>query len=138
MLEQLKRIFTKQEETSDGLEQIQREAIIDLLLLCRYADNHLALMEDSIFDEEVESFHWDSGTHLEGYIQEATSRVRNIRSSTDARGSFLESVSERLQEGEVKDRALDLCKRLFRSDGVQSEEEDVFEKEIRDAFERMG
>ena len=100
--------ITRQEETADGLEQAQREAIVDLLLLSRYMDNYPALQEDNVFNEEVESFDWDSGTHLEDYVKNVTSRVRNIRSSKDARISFLESVSERLQDLDVKGRALEL------------------------------
>ncbi len=53
--------------SSDGLVQNEREAIIDLLLLGIYQDNHLSLAEDQVFHTEVDAFQWESTTAIEIY-----------------------------------------------------------------------
>ncbi len=45
---------------SDRLNQKQREAMIDLLVFAMYADNHLAISEDKIIKDEIDSFNWES------------------------------------------------------------------------------
>ncbi|MEM1223010.1 MAG: hypothetical protein AAGH40_09625 [Verrucomicrobiota bacterium] len=42
------------------LEQPEREAIIDLLLLGIYVDDHISLSETAAFDDFTEVLGWDS------------------------------------------------------------------------------
>lgn len=41
-------------EKNDGFTQKEREAVVDLLLLGVYADNHLSLAENEAFDSVTE------------------------------------------------------------------------------------
>ncbi len=44
------KLFHKNAKTKDELNQTEREAIVDLLTLGVYADNHLSLAEDETFE----------------------------------------------------------------------------------------
>lgn len=135
MLEILKRLFSgKGPEASDGLNQPQREGIVELLLLAMYADNKLELNEENVLRREIQSFDWHSGVYLDGFVSEATARVRLVRINDEQRQHFLLRVGKKLADREVKERALRLCVELFRADGSQSDAEERFELEIRQAF----
>ena len=56
----LKKLFHKSEAPNNGLTQLQREAIVDLLNYCMYADNLVMLAEDRLITDTVKKFNWDS------------------------------------------------------------------------------
>ena len=56
----LKKLFQNSEAPNNGLTQLQREAIVDLLNYCMYADNLLMLAEDRLITDTVKKFNWDS------------------------------------------------------------------------------
>ena len=135
MLEKLKILFSsEQTQPSDNLTQDQREALIDLFLLCIYADNKLELNEDQIFVRQIERFNWESEQPIGDYIQESKSRTLDLIQSATKVNLHLQKISTRLRQEEVKFRALKLCKLLFYSDWELAEEEKKFIKEIRAAF----
>ena len=107
---------------------------MELLLLAMYADNKLELNEENVLRREIQSFDWHSGVYLDGFVSEATARVRLVRINDEQRKHFLLRVGEKLADREVKERALRLCVELFRADGSQSDAEERFELEIRQAF----
>jgi hypothetical protein len=55
----LKKLFRRSEEKNDGLTQPQREAIVDLLNYCMYADNLVMLAEDRLIADTAATFNWD-------------------------------------------------------------------------------
>ena len=56
----IRKLFRKSEAPNDGLTQPQREAIVDLLNYCMYADNLVLLAEDRLITDTVKKFNWDS------------------------------------------------------------------------------
>ena len=56
----IRKLFHKSEAPNDGLTQPQREAIVDLLNYCMYADNLVMLAEDRLIADTVAKFNWDS------------------------------------------------------------------------------
>ncbi len=134
MIDILKNLFKSTEAPSDGLNQKQREAIIDLLLLCTYADNHLALVEDAFLKAETDVFDWDSDQSVEAYVDSVTPKVRIVRSEDDSRREFIREVAAKLDSTSVKTKALELSQKLFRSDGDLAEREATFEAEIREGL----
>lgn len=103
-------------EKGDGLQQEEREALIDLLLYCEFADNHLSLAEDKVLQDEAAQFNWDSGVDIDNYISSAISRVRTARTNKLEAG-FLKNATSRLQSSYAKATARSLMVTLFRSDG---------------------
>src|SRR5262252_9184633 len=55
----IRKLFHKSEAPNDGLIQPQREAIVDLLNYCMYADNLVMLAEDRLIADTVAKFNWD-------------------------------------------------------------------------------
>jgi hypothetical protein len=115
------------------LQQAEREAVIDLLLLAVYVDDHLSLSESSEFDAATDSMGWDSSTGPSVYICNATARARVARSSEAATAQYIAFVSERLKSAGSKERALELLNRLFMSDG-KTDKEKVFFKQVEVNF----
>ena len=135
MLEKLKLLFTRGvKQDPDGLKQDQREAMIDLLLLCIYADNELDLIEDRIFDRQVERYNWKSEQPIGDYIKASRARTLDLIQSEEKRLAHLNEIGARLKKDEIKFRALKLCKILFYSDWELATHEEAFIKEIRKAF----
>ena len=52
----IRKLFHKSEAPNDGLTQPQREAIVDLLNYCMYADNFVFLAEDRLIADTVAKF----------------------------------------------------------------------------------
>ena len=46
-----KRIFSSASQSPDGLTQGHREAMVDVLFYCMYADNNIALKDDKIIGQ---------------------------------------------------------------------------------------
>ncbi len=134
MIDILKTLFKPTEAPSDGLNQKQREAIIDLLLLCTYADNHLALSEDHVLKAEVDAFDWKSEQSVDTYVDGITPKVRRIRSEGESRRDFIRDIGNRLDSTSVKTKAYKLSKKLFKSDGEVAEAESKFEAEIKNGL----
>lgn len=128
-MEILKKLFKteKDERKPEDLEQKEKEAIIDLLMLAIYADNHLSLAEDKILKEEFEKMRWVSVTGIDIYLAEATARARSALTSEVARKEFLEFIGERLTSRPARGKALDLLSKVFYSDGTTEKEKEFTE-----------
>jgi hypothetical protein len=131
----LKKLFGKPEGPKDGLTQPQREAIVDLLNYCMYADNLVMLAEDRLIADTVKKFNWDSKTPFDQFEVRSVGNARNARESQVYRDKFLTSIGDRLSTDAVKAQALDLCQELFLADGAQSHEEDEVLQHLRELLE---
>ncbi len=132
----LERLFGGEEPRSSlkpELKQAEREAILDLLLLATYVDDHLSLSESKEFDDAADALGWESNTGPSVYISNATGRARTARSSEAATSQFIDYVAERLISNGSKERALELLNRLFIADG-KTDKEKAFFKQVEVAF----
>ena len=127
----LKKLFRKSEAPNDGLSQPQREAIVDLLNYCMYADNLVMLAEDRLIADTVAKFNWESKTPFDQFDARSVGNARNARESQVYRDQFLASIRDRLDTPAVKGKALDLCQELFLADGARSDEEDAVLQNLR-------
>ena len=121
----IRKLFHKSEGPKDGLTQSQREAIVDLLNYCMYADNLILLSEDRFITDTVAKFNWDSKVPFDQFDVRSIDNARNARESQVYRDKFLASIRERLDIATVKEQALNLCQELFIADGVRSDDEEV-------------
>ena len=123
-----RKLFHKAEAPKDGLTQVQREAIVDLLTYCMYADNFVFLAEDRFITDTVAKFNWDSNVPFDQFVLKSSDSARNAQGNQVRRDRFLASIRNRLGTAEVTGKALGLCQELFLADGSRSdEEEDVFQ-----------
>ena len=132
----LRKLFGKSEGPKDGLTQPQREAIVDFLNYCMYADNLVMLAEDRLIADTVAKFNWDPrAVPFDQFDARSVGNARNARESQVYREKFLTSISDRLSTDAIKAQALDLCQELFLADGVQSGEEDEVLQNLRELLE---
>src|ERR1043166_9252205 len=122
----IKKLFRKSDAAAheDGLTQPQREAIVDLLNYCMYADNLVFLAEGRLITDTVAKFNWDPKVPFDQFDARSVSNARNASESPVYRDQFLASIKNRLDSAAVKRQALELCQELFLADGAQSYEED--------------
>ena len=131
----IRKLFHKSEAVNDGFTQPQREAIVDLLNYCMYADNLIFLAEDRLIADTVAKFNWDSKVPFDQFDVKSVSNARNARESQVYRDKFLGSISDRLSTDAVKAQALDLCQELFLADGARSDEEDAVLQNLKKLLE---
>ena len=124
MTSPLEALFVKSHSPiKDGLIQSQREAIVDLLHYCMFADNFVRLHEAEMVGDVAASLIWDSRISFEVYAGTSIAHARRAREETDYREQFLRSILLRLGERSVRELAYDLCRRLFAADLESNERE---------------
>jgi hypothetical protein len=131
----LRKLFHKSEAPKDNLTQPQREAIVDLLNYCMYADDLVFLAEDRLIADTVAKFNWDPKMPFDQFDARSIGNARNARESQVYRDQFLASIRDRLGTASVKGKALDLCQELFIADGARSDEEDAVLQNLRQLLE---
>ena len=131
----IKKLFRKSEAPKDSLTQPQREAIVDLLCYCMYADNLVMLAEDRLITDTVAKFSWESKTPFDQFAVRSVGNARNARESQVDRNKFLASIKDRLDTAAVKGKALNLCQELFLADGARSDEEDEVLQNLKQLLE---
>jgi hypothetical protein len=131
----IRKLFHKSEAPKDGLAQPQREAIVDLLNYCMYADNFVFLAEDRLIADTVAKFNWASKVPFDQFDVRSIDNARNAREHQGYRDRFLASIRDRLGTAAVKGHALDLCQELFVADGALADEEDAVLQNLRKLLE---
>src|ERR1700758_5565957 len=121
----IRKLFHKSEAPKDGLTQPQREAIVDLLNYCMYADDLVFLAEDRLITDTVAKFNWDPKIPFDQFDAKSINNARTIREHQVSKDQFLACIRDRLGTAAVKGQALDLCEELFLADGARSDEEDA-------------
>lgn len=108
---------------SDGLVQTQREAIVDLLHYCMFADNFVALAEDSFVNSVAATLSWDKKITFESYEGGSIGKARKAKESAAYREQFYKDVVARLATKEARARALQLCRDLYKADAKLADAE---------------
>ena len=118
-----KNLFRSSEKSSDGLSQSAREAIVDVLHFCMYADKHIAIREDEFVETAARTLNWDAKISYDYYEGKSVGAVRTALSDKDAREDFFATLKTRLPGKTERELALRLANDLAKSDGqkVQAE-----------------
>ena len=87
----IKKLFRKSDASAqkDGLTQAQREAIVDLLNYCMYADNFVFLAEDRLIADTVAKFNWDPKVPFDQFDARSVNNARNATENEGYRDQFL-------------------------------------------------
>ncbi|HVU25576.1 MAG TPA: hypothetical protein VHE13_15715 [Opitutus sp.] len=125
------KLFSHEHTSQDGLSQPQREAIVDLLFYCMFADNNVALKEDELIADTAEKFSWDPKVSYEAFAAQSLGRARAAKESPESRADFLAAAATRLGSSAAKARAFALCRQLFQADGEVSDQEYSLLRELR-------
>lgn len=100
--------------------QEQREAIVDALHFCMYADNRLVLAEDRVVRDWLDSVGWDSPVSRADYLDTSLLKVRLAKESLATREQFVAAVSARLRDESARSLARRLCQSMISADGISS------------------
>lgn len=128
--------FRKVEKPKAQLPQKEREAIIDLLHLCLYADSHIALKEGEFIADVVDVIGWETQISFGSYESKSIAAARAAKESPAAKHEFLSFAAERLASKESQALAIDLCKQLFYADGSTADKESALLGEIRASLKK--
>jgi hypothetical protein len=128
--------FRKVEKPKTQLPQKEREAIVDLLHFCLYADSHIALKEGEFMADVVDIIGWETQISFGSYEAKSIAAARAAKDSPAAKQEFLSFAAERLVSQESQALALNLCKQLFYSDGATADNESALLAEIRAALKK--
>ncbi len=117
-----------------NLAQVQREAIVDLLLLGMYADQHVSVSEQEFLAEAIGQMNWDEFYSSEIYFQRVVPTVREVLGNTDRTCRFLQNISARLDQVEVMKFAIEQFSTLIALEGVTEESEAVLFDAVMETF----
>ncbi|HWA26716.1 MAG TPA: hypothetical protein VG734_13745 [Lacunisphaera sp.] len=117
----LKPAFSHASKTDDGLTQTQREAIVDLLHYCMFADNFVSLKEDQFVNTVAATLTWDKNISFESYEGGSIGKARRAKDSASYREQFYQDVVARLGSKDARGLALKLCKDLYHADAKLAE-----------------
>jgi uncharacterized tellurite resistance protein B-like protein len=112
-----KNLFRSSAKTTDGLTQAAREAIVDVLHYCMYADKHIAAREDEFIEAAARNFDWDPNISYEYYEVKSTGDVTRAISDADAEKAFFATLLSRLPRPADRKLALTLAADLAKADG---------------------
>lgn len=106
-------------------QQIEREAIIELMLMTMYIDKSLKLSEDEVLNKYLSGISWESPFSIQQFLGLATAKVRNALADKDKMKAFLEDINSKFTSSTIKQQAFEICGELAIADGnlTQSERE---------------
>lgn len=106
----------------DTLDQPSREALVELLLLSLYLDDHLSLAEDETLSQALESIGWESSTPRDAFILRTFSQVRSVTASPLESDAFLDSRAAIIKQAGAAAPAITWLTRTLAADGISSSE----------------
>lgn len=105
------------------MTQQSREAIIELLLLSLYVDNHLSLAEDSALENALLSLGWESEKPKDICILNAFARARRASASAEATESYIAERAAVIEKDGQQTKALEWLGKVLAADGLAQPEE---------------
>jgi hypothetical protein len=104
------------------MTQDSRKAIIELLFLSLYTDNHLSLAEDGVLNDALESLGWDSPSPRENFIFSAFASARDAIADPAKAEKHFTSRAEIIKGDGSEGAAFTWLSRVLGSDGLTATE----------------
>ncbi|MEN9233681.1 MAG: hypothetical protein Q6J18_00365 [Gloeomargarita sp. DG02_3_bins_56] len=130
MIERWKALFRKEPQPS---LQLQREALVDLLLLGMYTDRLLSVAEADLLEAKLLDLPWESGQALSIYLQVNMPKIRMAYEHLPTRLQLLQSIRDRLATPESRQSAYRKLQEFLAIDGVAGDEQE-FLTQVRTVF----
>jgi hypothetical protein len=121
-------LFQKLLGRSDGWNQTQKEAMIDLCLLGMYSDDLTSLAEQDFIEDESTHLKWESGISFSGYLQRTVPKIRMAKGDSQKMEDVLQNIGDRLGSDELKRKACNELQKLLATDEVVKVEEEFLSK----------
>lgn len=104
------------------MTQDSRKALIELLFLSLYMDNHVSLAEDEVLNEALESLGWESESPREPFIFKAFASSREAFGSLEKAEAFLNTRAITIKSAGDEGEAFTWLTRVLAADGLTAGE----------------
>lgn len=104
------------------MNQTQREATLDLLIVSLYADSHLSLLEDEALASALLALGWESPKPRDIYFCNSLRRARNATNDEQTLSDYLTQKAACFDTKESKGEALKLLSEVITCDGISPAE----------------
>lgn len=104
------------------MNQTQREATLDLLILSIYADSHISLVEEAALQNALQNLGWESVSPRDIYFCNSLKRARDASADEPALLAYLKEKAAVFQSQDAKVEALKHLSDLIKSDGTSPDE----------------
>ncbi|MEZ4606701.1 MAG: hypothetical protein R2880_06010 [Deinococcales bacterium] len=128
----LSKLFSHRE--ADGWQQVQREALLDLLTLAVHVDEYLSRSEKRELKSISAEFTWQGDITLSRYLEESLAKVHALEGDV-AYEDRLHDIAERLNDSKARRKGLQLCERIIFADGSEHRIESGFIDDVKRVFE---
>lgn len=108
------------------MNQKQREALVDLLLLGMFAYGSLKVSDDQKLLSVIEEIGWESYQTPDLYFQSAIAKARDAADTEAGTRPRLRKINEGLASDDVRELALERLERFLSLDGKPALEESKF------------
>jgi hypothetical protein len=108
------------------MNQKQREALVDLLLLGMFADGSLKVSDDQKLRSVIEEIGWESYQTPDLYFQSAIAKARDAADTETGTRSRLKKINEGLASDDTRQLALERLERFLSLDNESALEESKF------------
>ena len=105
------------------MTQNSRQALVELLFLSLYLDNHLSLAEDEVLTEALDHLGWDSVHPRETFIFQAFANAREASADGAKIETFLAVRSDVIKTDGAAPQALTWLTKVLGADGITPSEE---------------
>ena len=117
----------------DAMTQLQRECLLDLLILAIFVDSHISLKEDEALQTALDSVGWASLKPREIFICNSMNRARLAADSTADAEAYIAGRASAFADADSQSTALRLIQQVLAGDG-ESPAETVYLDRVRAAF----
>ena len=105
------------------MTQNSRQALVELLFLSLYLDNHLSLAEDEVLTDALNHLGWDSVHPRETFIFQAFANAREASTDGTKVEAFLAVRSDVIKTDGASPQALTWLSKVLGADGITPSEE---------------
>lgn len=110
------------------MNQESREALIELLFLSLYLDDHLSIAEDNALESALQALGWDSPRPKEIFILNAFAKARKASGCESLANDFLLERSKIIRLGGESPTAFEWLGKILAADGVSMTEARFLDK----------
>lgn len=114
------------------LTQVQREALLDLLVWVAMVDRKLDPPEQEMIQQEADELDWHGDVAVAQYIEQSAARARRLPGDDQAAQAYLDDIASRLDTARSRRYAVDACAELTRVDDRSNEAEQQLLRQLRD------
>jgi|GEM_PF-2489647 len=129
-----KNLFRSSDQPKDGFNQSEREALVDILHYCMFADKHISVAEDEAIEAVARTLDWDSKVSYEYYEGKSTGVVRAALADPILKEMFFESLRVRLKSPDHRIFALSVADDVMKADGLRKADERAASQELKAAL----